>query len=308
MIDVGNPSQPILLNQLPLPGDATDVAVDFDLRIAAVAANDGGLHLVDIADSGSPRLLSTCPAKAERVEVVNGVAYFVSGGLLRAVDLLSREALPSLASPLGSVLGMTREGTMLYFTDPGSNLRLVDVSGPTMKLRGQLMVGAPFVRSPIRRPVVGNGIAYLTLSDITAGGGGYATVDVSNPDAPKIIHGTDVPQMDVPPFEYVPGKGMALNGSGHGLLIGWLLTAGNYVNRLNVMNVSDPARTYVRVTSFNLPTFPQSVTIADHVAYVACGPAGLVMVNYLNFDAQGRPPTVVLSAGVADADPTKPGV
>ncbi|MEO8428335.1 MAG: choice-of-anchor D domain-containing protein, partial [Verrucomicrobiota bacterium] len=306
MIDVGKPTQPIFLNQLPLPGDATDVAVDFDLRIAAVAAGAGGLHLIDIADPASPRLLSTCFTNVEHVEVVNGVAYAVSGTFLLAVDLLSREAQLPLALP-GSIVGMTREGTMLYLTDQTSHLRLVDVSGGTMKLRGQLAVGAPFVRSTLNQPAVGNGIAYLTLLQAGVGGGGYATVDVSNPDAPQLISGTGVL-----PAESAPGNGIALNGSGLGLLIGSLTngfgSAVVVVNRLDVMNVSDPAQTYVLVTSLNLPAPPLGVSIAQGVAYVACGSNGLVMVNYLSYDGQGQPPTVSLSSGIVDADLTKPGM
>src|SRR5688572_2133346 len=154
--------------------------------MAAVAAKEGGLHLVDLRDPASPKLFYSCFQHADRVEVVNGVAYFVSGRLLRAVDMLSWETLPplTLISPF-PVLGMAREGTMLYLTDI-NDLWSIDVSGRTIKLRNQFVVGAP-----LGQPVVANGIAYLTLQETALGG--YATVDVSNPDAPKVIRGTRVP-------------------------------------------------------------------------------------------------------------------
>ena len=63
-----------------LPGDfvhrdVSDVAVDSDLRIAAVAANAGGLHLVNVADPMLPARLLTIPGTVNQVEVINGVAY-----------------------------------------------------------------------------------------------------------------------------------------------------------------------------------------------------------------------------------------
>src|SRR4029077_6194030 len=156
-------------------------------------------------------------------------------------------------------------------------LRLVDVSAGTMKLRGRLAVGAPSVFSPVRQPAVGNGIAYLTLAQANFRGGGYATVDVSNPDAPQLISGTGVP-----PGGPAPGDGIALNGSGVGLLIGSQPVGfpPTYVHMLDVMNISDPLQTYLFVTRVLLPAAPLGISIAQGVAYVACSSNGLVMVNY----------------------------
>ncbi|MFM6137910.1 MAG: hypothetical protein ACKPCP_27845, partial [Sphaerospermopsis kisseleviana] len=68
-------NNPIILGQLNLPGDATDVAVDTKLNIAAVASNSGGLHLVNVTDGMLPTLNKTINLNANQVEIADGIAY-----------------------------------------------------------------------------------------------------------------------------------------------------------------------------------------------------------------------------------------
>jgi hypothetical protein len=311
VVDVKRPTQPVLLNRLRLEGDALDVGADAELGIAIVAAGDAGLYLIDTADPASPTLLKTlCSWKADQVEVAQGVAYVVGGfdgwGITCvAFDLMTGQALQTIPIPGNPISGMAREGTMLYLTErSGSNVRLVDISERNMRLRGSLSVGAPFVRSPLQSLAVGNGVAYVTLSGSTEGSGGYATVDVSNPDALKVIAGTGVP-----PRNLAPGLSVALNGSGVGVLIGSLRTGvQSFTHVLDVMDVSDPTNTFAVIRRIDLPSAPRDVTINEGLAYVACGTNGLVIVNYLPFDGESRPPTVAISSGAGDADPTRPGL
>ena len=79
IVNVSQFQMPIFLGQLDLPGDATDVAVDSTLMIAAVAANGGGLHLVDVSNPMLPVLLRTINASASQVEALGGVAYATLG-------------------------------------------------------------------------------------------------------------------------------------------------------------------------------------------------------------------------------------
>src|SRR5262249_11358944 len=45
-VDMKQPDRPLLIRQVDLPGDSTDVGFDANLGIAAVASNAGGLNLV----------------------------------------------------------------------------------------------------------------------------------------------------------------------------------------------------------------------------------------------------------------------
>src|SRR5206468_3837542 len=49
------------------------------------------------------------------------------------------------------------------------------------------------------------------------------------------------------------------------------------------------------VTRFSLPASALGVAIGEGLGFVADGPAGLQIVNYLAFDSQGRPPTASIS-------------
>ncbi|MCJ8281556.1 MAG: hypothetical protein MJK14_17270, partial [Rivularia sp. ALOHA_DT_140] len=82
-------NNPIVLGQLDLPGDATDVAVDTNLSIAAVATNTGGLQLVDVSNTMLPELRQTLNISANQVEVLDGIVYAAAGSTLHAIDLLT---------------------------------------------------------------------------------------------------------------------------------------------------------------------------------------------------------------------------
>lgn len=56
VVDATRFDRPIILGQLDLPGDSTDVAIDSSRGRAVVAANAGGLHIVDVSDPTQPVL------------------------------------------------------------------------------------------------------------------------------------------------------------------------------------------------------------------------------------------------------------
>ena len=114
---------PIVLSQLDLAGDATDVDVDPRLNIAAVATAASGLAIVDVTDPSNPQLIRTIAGHATQVEVFEGVAYTNQGSDLRAYDLLTGERLQSLALNGGNITGIAREGSVFYTMDDSRILR-----------------------------------------------------------------------------------------------------------------------------------------------------------------------------------------
>jgi hypothetical protein len=124
--------------------------------------------------------------------------------------------------------------------------------------------------------------------------GGYSTVDVSNPFAPKLLQGPDNPAIE--------SGDIALNGSGLGVAVGRDGGGGNGVVAVDVVNTSDPTKTGQFITRYALPspglanaTEPFGVAIGNRIAFVAAGAAGLQVVNYESFDTKGVPPTVTIT-------------
>jgi hypothetical protein len=287
IVDASRFNNPIILGQLDLPGDATDVAVDSNLRIATVATNAGGLHFVDVSDPMAPTLLRTINVSASQVEVVQGVAYATVGGTLRAYDLVTGIELQALTLG-GTLTGLVPEGSFLYTMNSSRVLRAIDISGFTMVARGSLTL--PHGGGQV---FVGNGIAYAAAR--TNPQGGYVTVNVSNPDTLTLISGPNVPGRTV-----IPGTAILPNGSGIGLLLGRGL--------VDLMDVSNPQDNFRRLVSIPLPAEPFSGAIGSGIAFVANGTAGLQVINYLPFDNRGQAPTVTASAIVTDFDPNTAGI
>lgn len=297
IIDASKFTVPLVLGQIDLPGDATDVALDSTLKIAAVATNYGGLQLVDVSNPMMPTLLKTLNLSANQVEVLDGIAYVTVGSSLKAVDLLSGDVLQTLSlgsSPLDS---LAREGAKLYVTDSDNKLKAIDLSTGEMVAKGSLTLpnggGKLFV---------GNGIAYIGAESFFQGG--FVTANVADADHLTLISDSDVPSGSVS-----PAKGLIANGSGLGLSFGRLdRTNDPQPNVVYVMDTSDPQKTDQFISRINLPATPESAAIASGIAFVANGSNGLQVLNYLGFDNKGQTPTLTINSSQADLDPNTPGI
>jgi len=294
IVDASRFDNPIVLGQLDLPGTAVDVAASVALKIAVVATGTDGLHFVNVADPQMPTIIRTININASQVELLDGVAFVAVGAELRAYDMLTGERHQVLNLGGSTITGIAREGSMLYTMDQSRRLRVVDRSGFEMTLRGSLVMpqggGKLFV---------GGGIAYVAALP-SYFRGGFGTADVTNPDAPTLISGSDV----VSPF-VGPGTHVVANGSGLGVLIG---SPNGSTHRLQVVNLIDPSATNSVITFYDLPAQPRSVHLGGGVAYVADGTAGLQVVNYIAFDSQGQPPTINFDPNTIDFDSDTPGI
>ena len=296
IVDASQFNAPVLLEQIGLPGNAADVAVDTDLGVAAVAAGGAGLHLVDVSNPVFPALLDTValPNGAVRVEVFDGLAYVASGPALVSIDLVTSELVQTLGLGGGNLTDIAREGTVLHTMDANRNLRAVDISGFEMQARGQLQM--PHGGGKL---FVGNGIAYAVASNNFFGG--FATASVADPDNIILISGSDASSTTV-----LPKTDIVANGSGLGLLVG--TPPRTTAHALNLMSVINSADTAVFLTSFGLPQAPNDVFVASGIAYVADGSAGLQVVNYLPFDNLGQRPEITIVSQLPDLDLGAPGI
>jgi hypothetical protein len=298
VVDASKFNQPVVLGQVQLPGNSVDVAFAPGLNLAVVAAGEAGVHLVDVSNPAQPTLQQTIapPSGAQAVRVYDGLAYVASGTDIVSIDLASGEALQTLFAG-GTTTGLAREGATLYSMDSANTLHVIDISGSTMVARGSLSL--PAAGGPL---VVGNGIAYVAATSHFQTGG-FTTVDVTNPDSPRVLGAANSGPITFPATAIIP------NGSGQGLLLGQaLLPAGTFIGVADLMDLSDPTSTTAFVTQFGLPNVPNAAAIADGIGYVADGSAGLQVVNYLPFDTQGKAPTVSITVPVTDEDLVAPGL
>src|SRR5579883_1176819 len=291
IVDVSQFNRPLLLGQASLPSKAYGLAVDPDLKIAAAAVGLG-LYLVDVSNPTQPVTTGPVPGTlgANRVVIYNGAAFIANGFQLSVVNLVLGTVVQSF--PLGDAAGsdLAVEGHYLYCLDSNSTLRVLDLSGG-----GLVQVGSVSLPSFGQRLAVGNGVAYVT-SYLSSGG--YSTIDVSDPQNPRLITGPTQSSTTL-----VPSTALALNGSGLAVLAG---TGPQPV--LDVVSTAQPTNTYSFITRYNLNAPPQAVAMAAGIAYIADDSAGLVIANIVPFDTLGQAPVVTVDASAADVDPSTAGI
>ncbi|SEF48157.1 Ig-like domain (group 3) [Nitrosospira multiformis ATCC 25196] len=299
VVDVSRFTKPTLLAELKLSGSNKDVAVDAVRGLAAVAANEGGLHIIDVSNPVLPVLRQTITFGdfVTQVKVRDGLAYIAVGDSVAAVDLNTgdiRQTL-DLGNSSGTTLtGLALEGKTLYTMDTNRTLRAISIDGDLLTLRDSLVLDAGGGKL-----FVGGGVAYVgTATDFTQG---YSTVDVSDPADLKLISSIDAAN--------IAGQSLAATGSG------LLVTAGNLrgprgeqIYALDVSSSNDPTNTGSFITRINLPAAPRDVVLANGLAFVADGAAGLQIVNYIGFDTKGVAPTVSIEVDGIDVDPEKAGI
>jgi hypothetical protein len=292
IVEVTNPTTPILLSDFDLSGDNQDVSLDRELGFAAVAAGNVGMHILDVNNPAQPRRLSTALFPVRHVEVFGGIAYTAESNRLRTFDLLSGAVIQTLElTDTATINGLARDGQFLYAINSGNRVHVIEAQAGMLSQRGSLQL-PNFVLSEFE---AGNGVLYIPNGAFV---GGFLTVDVSNPDQPQLISASDVEFPNI-----APQRAIAPNGSGLAVLVGTI----NAQNVLDVMDVSNPANTDQFITRFNLPRLPLDVAVAGGMAFVV-DPFGLRVVNYLPFDNQNEPPAVSVSSPVADQAPQTPGL
>lgn len=289
IIDGSKFDRPIILGQIDLDGNATDVAVDTTRKVAAVATGFS-LHLVDVSDPMLPKDKKVV-VDATSVEAMTDYIFAAYGNKLRVLDSTSGELLASLNLPgSGSVTDLAREGSRLYaFVSGSDTLVAIDISRPDHPLiAGQLNVS---IASQDIGLFAGNNTVWLA-------GSGLRAVDASNPAAMALVgqpHNNN---------DFFTARRVALNGSGLALI------TPDGGNTVTVNNVSDRTRTGADqlLTSFNLSGAINDIVISRGIAYAAVGNR-LEVINYRPFDTQGQAPSqVILTTNTTDADPNTAGL
>ena len=303
VVDVSQKTMPVIEGELDLPGTNDAVAVDLTRGVAAVAAGSDGLHLVDVSNLMTPSLRQTVDLDhgAGRLATFDGAAYVASGSAVVAVDLLTGEILQSLDLQNGNINDIAREGPRLFTVDDQRELSIIDLTVDGMVQRGSnTLDGSDGNRGRI---FVGDGLALVTVTDGFGEGfrGAFMTVDVSDPDSPVTLSGSDAG-----PQETLPNTEVVANGSGLAIAVGTPFATNNH--QLRPFDISDPLDTNAPVAApILLDAAPEGLDVAAGFGFVANGADGLAIVNYLQLDTLGAPPVLAIDTPLEDADPLGDG-
>lgn len=179
-VDVSDPTLPVIVAFVGTPGSPRAIALSG--TYAYLAAEDGGLQILDVSDPTSPTIVGAVampdlPGEAYGVAVDGTFAYVGTGGSLQVIDVsdaTSPLVVASLEEGYYSTLAIA--GQYLYAT--GLGLSVVDITEPTN----------PFLRATFDLPEWPRDVAvsgsYAYLADRTEG---LQVVDVSDATDPRLV-------------------------------------------------------------------------------------------------------------------------
>jgi hypothetical protein len=286
LFDADRAAAPVMIGRVDTPGDARGVALAGD-RLA-VADGAAGVAIVDVSDPPGARILTQTDlgGPVTRVAAAADVIYAVVGGsALAIVD--SATGLEIDRVPMGAGLeDVALAGDRLYVASQGSKRVLRDFSTGLDEL-GRV---ADPAEAGFMRIQAGGGKAWIGHADPGARVG-FRVLDASDPEAPVLVGEPPAPQAGV--------HDIAVNGSG------LVVTAANFANQprrvVALYDGSDPTDVTRFLTAFPTPGEATAVALFGGLAYVADGDAGLQVVNYRPFDANGVAPSVTLQTSGAEA-------
>jgi hypothetical protein len=307
IVDVTNSRSPIVLGQIKLSGNATSIAVDTALNLAAVALGSGGVDVIDVSNPTQPKISYTLPSlQASALTAIDGHIYAVQGGRFLSYDLASGIPIQSLAvGSNATVTALTIEGSTIYTLDDSKTLRIYDATNrDIVRQTGSIDLSNVLISTTGNHIFVGDGVAYIGSGGSASNDvGGYVTVNVQNSSAPTLIAGFS--------SVGIAAGSLALNGSGLGIGVQRIQDAtapGGRSDVVDVLNTSNPSNTGNFITRFKLPAAPVDVAIANGVGFVADGTAGLQIINYKSLDILGVPPTITINNLPTDLDPATTGI
>ena len=274
---------PVLVAHVPAPGNAQRLAGSGNHL--AVAAGDAGLVIIDLTSPAEARILHQVRlGTAQTLTAGGGTAYVgQSSGTLMAVELATGLVVGQTILP-EPIADLALEGDYLYVR---TNDRLLVISPANGELTVTGSVNQPGRTVQNGRLSVGGGIAWSVHA------AGYDTFDLANPAMPKLFAAGNTTQFG--------WKQIVANGSGLGLAVVGPNPLENSQRDLSLYDLRDPRRNDVFVTQFVTPGIARAVAILDGLAYVADDRAGLQVINYLPYDAQGVPPTISLGTSAANS-------
>lgn len=291
LVDLSNPTKPVLITQLALPFEALSVAYDNSRQSITVSGKDR-FAVIDVTDLSTPKILRTIRTKTDWLVVDSGVSFSISDRTLSLYDLDLGEKLKDIDFGV-SLVGLSVDADFVYLTAADNTLRILKRTGQArLDIEPASRLDLPFAVTENSQPVLGQGILYLPLEEFN---GGYATIDLQDPLQPRLISGVDDPA--------IAGRAMAFAGPDISLNVG----SPGGTSSLDVISIKDPNKTDALVTRFNLPASPWDIDYADGLAYALTNQS-LITLNPLQRNLDTTAPSIDLDLQRLDEDPGKQGI
>lgn len=254
VIDITNPTSPVLLGSLDTGGSARGVDVTGNY---VYVADDSDLRVIDVSNPAAPVLQKTVSAGAfYTVAVQNQYAYVAGGpgdsGGLRIFDITDPT---SPKEKPGHIPGGATGGQSVavrdqyaYMADGSAGLKIINISNPNQPL---VVTGACDTPGGARDVAVDGNYAYVADSL-----SGMQIIDISDPANPQLV-----------------GSGFDTNNSRSVEASNGYAYLGDDFNGLYVIDVSDPEN-LVQVANHDFPGYAYGITLAGGIAYVAADYSG----------------------------------
>lgn len=220
------------------------VAIEGDY--AYVAAEQNGMHVVDIEDRTHPRRVATLPdvGYAYGIAVRGPFAYVAGNGLL-VVDI-TRPHAPRIVGRVeagGFPRGVAISGHYAYVTSQVTGMAVVDIADP----RAPVVVGSVNI-GDCYGISVSRGIAYVAGADLIA-------VDISDPTDPQVLATLETPKLALT---------IAISGS-----LALVFDESNNWDSgsLLAIDISDPAMPRI-VGSVDFDSWARGIVVAGDIAYI----------------------------------------
>jgi hypothetical protein len=257
VLNVLTPTAPSLLSSILLT-NKVGRAIASSGTTVYVAAGDGGLLTINAASPTLPVLASTIPtsSQAGALAVAGSTLYVANGFAGCQIFDISTSTSPALRAELPAALraaDVVVAGGLAYVAAGESGLRIFSITNSA----------APVLLSRFTEAVNASSVAVSgSVAYVGDGQYGLKIIEISNPTAPALL-GTYASA----DLGYIRNVGVS----------------GSYVvvsdgRRICLLNASTPAAPTL-VNSYDAPAFAFALTVAGGRAYLACGDAGLIILD-----------------------------
>ena len=292
-LDFSNPTHPVLLASYKVPHPISSFAIEDDLAFVGSekeyhsAPHD--LQLLDLTRPMSTSLLSCTSLPYPIYSMASGPKrlYLAAGDAgLQIMDTSNPTSLTHIGSYSAKLpcLDLATSGTLIYAVSSASVTDEIDVIDTTTKgptLRGSALIQfAPDEEDSNADKLVlkklGNFVFGIRVMDYATGtGASFYVIDISNPDAPKLVYrtkkGGEVEKISSPPKSGpYPGWYLALPTSFH--------NTGRSGAGLLIYDVSDPRRP-VLVGCYDRMHAVDHVSLCKNLIIAADDRGGLVILR-----------------------------
>ena len=281
VFNVANSLNPVRAAQVALPGSTEAVAIDG----AFAAAAGSKLALLDLSNLSAVKVIGqlTLGGTPRAVAAAGGVAYAgLDNGQVVAVDMATAtELLRADVTGGASIEDLAFAGDVLYVRTAGM-VFAVQVQPDGLTVAGNAPVN-PNSGGGRLRLVAGAGLAYASWSN------GWTVLSLADPLHPALAQTPSTTQRG--------WREMVPTGSGLGVGIESVNPGAKANVDLYGLGAGGTGSQFL--ATFPTPGQAEAASIFNGLAYVADGPAGLTVVNYIAYDNKGIPPTISLSTGFA---------